>query len=176
MFQQLIESKQFQVTLAKAVAPQVSKQVTSIIAPTIDKISHIESQVGELNTYVRGNTEWQSQQTNKQDNLQSSINQMQSSMNAILTMFKDDKEKEMNNKRSAPNTITEPITPTRKQKIDRRQNFLTNTQTEHIHQPMFGTQVEDEASNPLINNHTTFSEESEDEAMPNYANGEGEGQ
>ena len=30
-------------------------QVSSIIAPTLGKISHIESQVGELNNYIRGN-------------------------------------------------------------------------------------------------------------------------
>ena len=36
-FQQIMETTQFQEILAKAVAPQVSKQVTSTIAPTLEK-------------------------------------------------------------------------------------------------------------------------------------------
>ena len=174
-FQQFLESKQFQTTLAQAVAPQVSKQVSSLIAPTIDKITNIEAEVGELNNYVRGNTEWQDKQTNKQDNIQQSINQMQSSMNAIMMMFKEDKDKDNNNKRSAPTVTMEPIkSPTRKQKTQQN-SLLSYTPTESIrnyHQ----TQNEDEVSNLFHMSQTTFTEECEDEAMPNYASGEGEGQ
>ena len=171
--QQLLESKQFQLTLAKAVAPQVTKQVTSIITPTIEKISHIETEIGELNNYVRGNNEWQGQQTCKQDNLQNSINQMQSSMNALLTLYKEEKEKEMSNKRGAENHNLEPITPTRKQKTN--QTHLTNTPMENINQ-YIPTQYDDEVSNLHHNSQSTFTEESVDEAMTSYANGEGEGQ
>ena len=92
--QQILESKQFQATLAKAVAPQVSKQVSSLVAPTLKKISQIESQVGELHEYVKNNAQWQDTQTRKQSTMQvdvqdvkTSVNQMQSSMNAILEMF-----------------------------------------------------------------------------------------
>ena len=109
LFQQFLESKQFQVTLSKAVAPQVLKQVSSIIARTIAKITHIETHVGELNEYIQGNTKWQDIQSNRQDNLQSSINQTQSSMNSILGLFKNEKEKESGMKRRAPNINTKPI-------------------------------------------------------------------
>ena len=71
---------------------------------------------GELNEYVRGNTQWQDIQSNRQDNLQSSINQMQSSMNSILSLFKEDKEQESGMKRRAPNINNDPIkSPIRKQ-------------------------------------------------------------
>ena len=166
LFQQFLESKQFQSTLSKAVAPQMAKQVTSLIAPTIEKISHIETQVGELNEYVRGNTQWQDSQSNRQDNLQQSINQMQTSMNSILTLFNDVKEKEVGNKRSAPNTIIDPIkSPARKQKTDRT-SILSHTPTQH----------DDEACNPQHMSQHTFSEETQDEAMPAYNYGEGDGQ
>ena len=175
MFQQFLESKQFQATLAQAVAPQVSKQVSSIIAPTIEKISHIEEQVGELNDYVRGNIQWQDAQSNRQDNLQSSINQMQTSMNSILQLFNEERQKETSNKRSAPNaTTSEPIkSPTRKQRTNRTQ-LPPNTPTVSIQHENY-TQHDDEASNPYHMSDNTFTA-SEDEAMPNYANSEGEGQ
>ena len=174
-FQQFLESKQFQLTLAKAVAPQVSKQVSSLIAPTIEKITHIEEHVGELNNYVQGNTEWQKKQTNKQDNLQQSINQMQSSMNAILTLFKEDKERENTNKRSAPHINIDPIkSPSRKQKTNQT-NLLSYTPTENYRAHNF-TQHDDEASNPPNMSQNTFSEENVDKTMSNYVPGEGEGQ
>ena len=175
LFQQFLESKQFQSTLAKAVAPQVSTQVASIIAPTIDKISHIETQVGELNDYVRGNNQWQETQSERQNNLQTSINQMQSSMNSILNLFKDEKERDNNNKRSAPNINMEPIkSPNRKQKTHST-SLLSSTPTESV-RDFNPTLNHIEASNPLYMSENTFTVESEDEAMPAYTNGEGEGQ
>ena len=174
-FQQFLESKQFQTTLAKAVAPQVSKQVSSLIAPTIEKITQIEEHVGELNNYVQGNNEWQTKQTNNQDNLQQSINQMQSSMNSILMMFKEEKERDNNNKRPAPNINIDPIkSPSRKQKMN-QPNLLSYTPTERT--SMYNHSQNDlEASNPHNMSQNTLSEESVDEAMPDYATGEGEGQ
>ena len=175
LFQQFLESTQFQATLAKAVAPQVSTQVSSIIAPTINKISHIETQVGELNDYVRGNNQWQDDQSLRQNNIQNSINQMQSSMNSILTLFGDEKEKESRNKRSAPNVSLEPIkSPTRKQKMTST-SLLSSTPTESV-RDFNPTQHDNEARIPQYMSQTTFTGESEDEAMPAYANGEGEGQ
>jgi hypothetical protein len=174
-FQKFIESKQFQATLAKAVAPQVSKQVSSLIAPTIDKITQIEEHVGELNSYVQENNEWQKKQTNKQDDLQQSMNQMQSSMNAILTMFKDDRDRENKNKRSATNTYEQPLkSPTRKQKVNQT-NHITYTPMENINNGFF-TQNDVEASNPHNMSHNTPSDESVEEAMSIYTPGEGEGQ
>ena len=101
-FQQIMETKQFQEILANAVAPQVTKQVSSIIAPTLGKISHIESQVGELNNYVRGSTLWQESQTKQQTNIQQdvnlfqeSMNQMQTTMNQMLNIFQEKQETEV---------------------------------------------------------------------------------
>ena len=114
-------------------------------------------------------------QTNKQDNLQQSINQMQSSMNAILTMFKEDKERENTNKRSAPHINIDPIkSPNRKQKTNQT-NLLSYTPTENNREYNF-TQHDEEASNPPNMSQNTFSEESVDETMSNYASSEGEGQ
>ena len=174
-FLQFLESAQFQSTLAKAVAPQVTKQVTSLVAPTIEKIIQIETQVGDLHECVSSNTKWQESQTNSQNSLQDSINSMQTTMNTMFTMFKETKEKEAGLKRSAPNINRIPLTsPTRKQKV---------TQTVPQHTPQEKAQYfqhnnySDEASNPLTSTQTTFAEDSADEAMtPRDASGEGEGQ
>ena len=183
-FQQIIETQQFQEILAKAVGPQVSKQVSTIIAPTLEKISYIETQVGELNEYVRGSARWQESQTKQQSTIQQdvnlfqeSMNQMQSTMNQMLNIFQDQRENEGGTKRPAPNTTqTIPLTsPTRKQKITRTP-FISGTPTE-------GSKIfdfenyDDQACNPNHSSQHTFSENSVDEAMmPKNANGEGEGQ
>ena len=175
-FLQFIESAQFQATLAKAVAPQVTKQVSSLVAPTIEKITHIETQVGELHECVSSNTKWQESQTNSQKSLQDSINNMHSTMNAMVTMIKDDKEKEAGTKRPAPSVITQtPLTsPTRRQKVVKPPNI-----DDQFDNPQY-FQFENhrgEASNPLLSTQTTFAEDSADEAMtPRDASGEGEGQ
>ena len=169
--QNILESKQFRETLARAVAPQVAKQVSSLVAPTLEKISHIESQVEELNENVRGNTTWQDTQTARQNELQQSINQMQMTMNSMITLFKDDKEKESGVKRPAPH-ITQ-----RRIKKTNLTPFMSSTP------PVEGTKIydyetyDDEVCNQDQMSEHTFTEESADEAMtPNDTNGEGEGQ
>ena len=168
---EILESKIFQESLARAVAPQVTKQVNSLVAPTLKKISHIEEQVDDLHNYVSGNKEWQSEQNNRQANLQNSMNQMQSSMNAIITLFQENKEKETGNKRSAPNEINNAITsPTRRQKKD---SYLQSTIIEDT-QKTNNTQSDQEACNPLDSDLNTFTQDSSDEAMtPAETTGEG---
>ena len=61
----------------------------------LEKIAHIELQVEELNDNVRGNTTWQDTQNTRQNELQQSINQMQMTMNSMITLFKEEKEKRL---------------------------------------------------------------------------------
>ena len=175
-FLQFLESKQFQDTLSKAVAPQVTKQVTSLVAPTIKKITQIEKQVGDLHECVSSNTQWQDSQTNSQKSLQESINQMQTTMNTMMTLFKDNREKEVGMKRSAPNITQIPLTsPTRKQKLT-KPHIVSNTPNE-MNKYFQHENHNEEACIPLHSSQHTFSEESADEAMtPRDASGEGEGQ
>ena len=99
---------------------------------------------------------------------------MQSSMNAILTLFKEDKERENTNKRSAPHINIDPIkSPSRKQKTNQT-NLLSYTPTENYRANF--TQHDDEASNPTNMSQNTFSEENVNETMSNYVPGKGEGQ
>ena len=171
---QILESTQFQATLAKAVAPQVTKQVTSLVAPTIKKISHIEKQVGDLHECVSSNTRWQDSQTSSQSSLQESINQMQTTMNTMMTMFKETTEREGGTKRQAPNFTQIPLTPNRKQKMTNK--VIPNNQSEQSKYNVADIN-EEEASNLFLSSQNTFSEESADEAMmPRDASGEGEGQ
>ena len=79
----MLESKEFQETLAKIVAPQVAKQVNDLITPSVKKLGAIETQVNELHTYVNDNNKWQNQQSNRQTDFQSNINNMSESMNAM---------------------------------------------------------------------------------------------
>ena len=175
LLQQVLESKQFQDTLANAVTPMVTKQVTSLVNPTMEKITNIENQVGELHEYVNGNTQWQKTQADQQSNLQDSMNQMQMSMNAMITLFREDKEKESGQKRPAPsNVINDPIkSPIRKQKVNNI-HYVSNTPDTMANA---NNKYNDEACNPHHLSQHTFTEESIDEAMtPNDASGEGEGQ
>ena len=172
-----MESKQFRETLARAVAPQVTKQVSSLVAPTLEKISHIESQVEELNENVRGNTTWQDTQTARQNELQQSINQMQMTMNSMITMFKEEKEKDTGVKRPAPNITQTPM------KSPRRTKKITSTPFMSSTPPVEGTKIfdyetyDDAVCNQDHMSEHTFTEESADEAMtPSDTNGEGEGQ
>lgn len=77
----ILESKAFQDTLAQIVAPQVAKQVNDLITPSVEKLGSIETQVNELHNYVNDNKKWQNQQSNRQTDFQSNINQMSTSMN-----------------------------------------------------------------------------------------------
>ena len=77
----ILESKEFQETLAKIVAPQVAQQVNDLIKPSVEKLGTIETQVSELHNYVNDNKKWQNQQTNRQSDFQSNINNMSTSMN-----------------------------------------------------------------------------------------------
>ena len=175
--QNILESKQFRGTLARAVAPQVAKQVSSLVAPTLEKISHIESQVEELNENVRGNTTWQDTQTARQNELQQSINEMQMTMNSMITMFKEEKEKDTGVKRPAPNITQTPM------KSPRRTKKITSTPFMSSTPPVEGTKIfdyetyDDAVCNQDHMSEHTFTEESADEAMtPSDTNGEGEGQ
>ena len=185
-FQKIMESKQFQEILAKAVAPQVSQQVTSLIAPTMEKIEHIETQVGDLNSYVRGNAKWQETQTQQQTTIQQdvsqfqdSMNQMQSTMNQMLTIFKDQKETEAGTKRPAPNINQIPLrSPTRRQKLNNVVNKKIMNITPNESSKVFDLEnYGDEASQPNQLCRHTFSEDSADETMTlTDTTGEGEGQ
>jgi hypothetical protein len=172
--QQILESTQFQATLAKAVAPQVTKQVNSLVEPTIKKITKIEKKVGDLHECVSSNSRWQDSQTNSQTSLQESMNQMQSTMNTMMTLFKETTERDGGTKRNATTFKHIPLTPTRKQKTTN--NVIPTTPT---HQSKYNSTDtnELEASTLFHSSQNTFTEDSEDEAMtPRDASGEGEGQ
>ena len=136
---------------------------------------NIENQVGELHEYVSGNTQWQKTQADQQSHLQESMNHMHMSMNAMITLFREDKEKESGQKRPAPsNVINDPIkSPIRKQKVNNI-HYVSNTPDTMANA---NNKYNDEACNPHHLSQHTFTEESIDEAMtPNDASGEGEGQ
>ena len=175
-FQQFLESSQFQATLAKAVAPQVTKQVNSLVAPTLEKIDQIENKVGELHEHVSNNKKWQETQTTSQKSLQESINQMQTTMNSMVTLFKNGQGKEARMKRAAPTVTQIPMTsPTRKQKVAGT-NFLSDNQVNDTQNFTYDL-YDDEACNPHLSSQHTFTEDSADEAMtPRDAQSEGTGQ
>ena len=179
--QRILESQQFQATLAKVVAPQVLQQVTKIVAPTLKKISHIESQVEELHDYVEGNANWQASQTQRQSTIQNdvnsvkdSVNQMQATMNNFMLLFRDKQPNEVGQKRSAPNITNEiPGSPTRRQRVSSTPLQSSSYSTQ---QYMYDSN-NDEASNPHHSNLNTFTDDSDQEATePMNATGEGEGQ
>ena len=101
---------------------------------------------------------------------------MQTSMNTLLTIFKDDKERDARNKRPAPNLSNNPLkSPTRKQKLGTTQT-QNNNQFENNSKYDY-TQLEEEASNPTQSSQFTLTEDSDTEAMESsYTAGEGEGQ
>ena len=119
--QLLLKSTQFQETLAKIVAPQV----TNLIEPTVKKINQIEEQVGVLHDYVQDTNHWQQQQTNRQNALQRDMNTMTTGMqqvqNSMLQLMKMQMEKEGGGTKRAATSIpspTNPITsPIRRQRI-----------------------------------------------------------
>ena len=76
----ILESREFQDTLAKIVAPQVAQQVNDLIKPSVEKLDTIETQVNELHNYVDDNKKWQNQQTNRQTDFQTNMNTMATSM------------------------------------------------------------------------------------------------
>jgi hypothetical protein len=78
-----LESRDFQETLAKIVAPQVAQQVNDLITPSVEKLDTIEVQVKELHNYVDDNKKWQSQQTTRQTDFQQNMNVMASTMCAM---------------------------------------------------------------------------------------------
>jgi hypothetical protein len=78
-----LESRDFQETLAKIVAPQVAQQVNDLITPSVEKLDTIEVQVKELHNYVDDNKKWQSQQTSRQTDFQQNMNVMASTMNSM---------------------------------------------------------------------------------------------
>ena len=176
--QKIIESQQFQATLAKAVAPQVAKQVTMLVEPTLKKIESIQSQVEELHDYVEGNANWQAAQTQRQATIQTdvhsvkdSVNLMQSTMHNFMLMFKERQEHEVGNKRPAPNITNEiPGSPTRRQRTSSTisQQSVNNTFTNDTNY--------DEASNPQHSYQNTFTTSDEEASTPMDAIGEGEGQ
>ena len=98
---------------------------------------------------------------------------MQMTMNSMITMFKEDKEKDSGVKRSAPNITQTPMKSPRRTKNTNVTLFMTST-------PVEGTRVfdyetyNDEASNQDHMNYNTQTEESADEAMkPRDTTGEG---
>ena len=76
-----LDSKDFQETLARIIAPQVTKQVNDLITPSVEKLDVIESQVKGLHDYVHDNKKWQNQQSNRQTDYEKNITTMSSSMN-----------------------------------------------------------------------------------------------
>ena len=75
-----LESKEFQETIAKIVAPQVKKQVSDIITPSVEKLNVIETQVKGLHSYAHDNKKWQNQQSNRQTDYEKNITTMSSTM------------------------------------------------------------------------------------------------
>ena len=76
-----LESREFQETLAKIVAPQVKKQVSDIITPSVEKLDAIETQVKGLHDYVHDNKQWQNQQSNRQTDHETNVTTMSTTMN-----------------------------------------------------------------------------------------------
>ena len=132
--QLMIESRQFQDTLAKIVAPQV----TNLIEPTVKKINQIEAQVGELHDYVQDTNKWQCQHTDRQTNLQNDMNTMTTGMNMLqetlqkmMTMQMEREAKGGGMKRTASSfpSITEATkSPARRQRIQHPINEQLITQ------------------------------------------------
>ena len=125
--QLMIKSRQFQETLAKIVAPQVS----NLIEPTVKKINQIEEQVGELHDYVQDTNTWQREQTNRQNELKSDMTTMTAGMNMLQDtmqrMMKMQMEKEgmggMKRPPPSPPTLTQPITsPSQRQRLQHQES------------------------------------------------------
>ena len=120
--QMLLKSRQFQDTLAKIVAPQV----TNLIEPTVKKINQIEEQVGVLHDYVQDTNQWQQQQTNRQNAIQRDMNTMTTGMQHVqdsmtkLMQMQMEREGNGGTKRDASN-IPSPTSsiksPLRRQRI-----------------------------------------------------------
>ena len=169
--QMMIESRQFQDTLAKIVAPQVS----NLIEPTVKKINQIEEQVGELHNYVQDTNEWQHQQTTRQSELQNDMNimttgiqQLQETMQKMMKMQME-REGTGGTKRSAPTlpSFLDPITsPMRKQRLQvpsRLEQTITqdsemnyDSTSEMAHQP---PQIQISSLNPADANEQDSAEE-----------------
>ena len=132
----ILESKEFQDTLAKIVAPQVAKQVTDLISPSVEKLGIIETQVNELHNYVNDNQKWQNQQTNRQTDLQTNMYSMSKSMNdmggkldTLVGLFQTtslDEEGNPQGKRTA-----DSLSPDHKAKMDQKMYQKAKTQHKH---------------------------------------------
>ena len=128
----ILESKEFQDTLAKIVAPQVAKQVTDLISPSVEKLSAIETQVNELHNYVNDNQNWQNQQTNRQTDLQTNMYSMSKTMNdmgskldklvGLLQTTSLEEEDNPQGKRPA-----DSLSPDHKAKMDKQQHQKAKT-------------------------------------------------
>ena len=125
----MLNSKQFQDTLAKIVAPQVN----NLIEPTVKKINQIEEQVGVLHDYVQETNTWQLQQTTKQNDLQSDMNtmttgmqQLQETMHKMMRMQME-REGQGGMKRPAP-AINSKIDPLQSPSRRRLQQLTVNEQ------------------------------------------------
>ena len=123
--QKLLKSRQFQDTLAKIVAPQV----TNLIEPTVKKINQIEEQVGVLHDYVQSTNQWQQQQSNRQNSMQRDLNMMTTGMQQVqdsmtkLMQMQVDRDGMGGTKRPASTTTSPTNTlksPQRRQKVQNR--------------------------------------------------------
>ena len=138
--QEIISSKNFKDMLSQIVAPQVN----NLIEPTVKKINQIETQVGELHDHVQNNHKWQEQQTNRQEKIQTDVNEMttsmqqvQESINMMMQMYME-KEPPSGIKRSASkgqtpmDAIPSPHRRQRKQLTNNNDTLITQESVKEI--------------------------------------------
>ena len=172
----ILESKEFQDTLARIVAPQVAKQVTDLISPSVEKLGTIETQVKELHNYVNDNQKWQNQQTNRQTDLQTNMYSMSESMNdmgskldklvGLLQTTSLDEEGNPPGKRTA-----DSLSPDHKAKMN--QKFHQKAKTQHKHDNYKDINQTDEnqptqkdgmtSTLPILNNYNSQPNEPDEE-------------
>lgn len=172
----ILESREFQDTLAKIVAPQVAKQVTDLISPSVEKLDSIEAQVNELHHYVNDNKQWQKSQSNRQTAFQTNMNCMTTTMNdmggkidKLVGLFQSNSLEENNNmqgKRPA-----DSLSPDHTAKMDNKHSQKAKTQHKYIGdgtttiKDKDNTNITAGLTSPLskLNNLTTQPNESDDE-------------
>jgi hypothetical protein len=186
----ILESREFQDTLAKIVAPQVAKQVTDLITPSVEKLDTIETQVKELHNYVEDNKQWQNQQTNTQTDLQRNMYNMSQSMHdmgskldklvGILQTTSLEEDDHAQGKRTA-----DRLSPTHKAHMEKQQHQkaqMTHNKTGISKIPITsdGNNQRDDTTSPQapLNKYTPQPQESDEEmnSPQKRFNGVGEGQ
>ena len=170
----MLESKEFQETLAKIVAPQVAKQVNDLIKPSVQKLGAIETQVNELHTYVNDNKKWQNQQTNRQTDFQTNINNMSHSMNSmgnkldtLVGLFQTNSlEDDGNPQGKRPGESLSPDHQAKRDKQIHQKAKIQHKKNEGIQQTQNDTQTQSEGMTSTLSQLNTYSQPPEhDEEM-----------